>query len=297
MQYSPSRLPKVSIGMPAYNSAAWIEKSIESLLAQSFGDFELVISDNASTDRTYAICEAFARLDPRIRLLRNPENLGANRNYLATLAAARGVYFKWASSNDVCGVAFLEKCVAALDGNPAAVLVCPRTSLFEDALDFAQPYAQDLELNEEEPAVRFISLFNKMALNNAMNGLIRKDALVRVSVMGSHMGADIALMAELALMGKFLLLDDRLFYRRMSEETATKLKSTREAEQHLVPTASGLLKWQHWLFHWALLRAARSTPFLSRDWFRVCHYGLRAIVWSRSKLAQDLWYAIRHAAT
>ena len=65
--------PTVSVGMPAYNSAAWIESAIESILAQSFRDFELIISDNASTDATLALCEKYASVDSRIRLLRQPQ--------------------------------------------------------------------------------------------------------------------------------------------------------------------------------------------------------------------------------
>lgn len=285
--------PPVSIGMPVFNSAAWIEESVESILAQSFGDFELIISDNASTDGTLAICERFAAADPRIRLLRNSRNIGANRNYLATLAAARGKYFKWASSNDWCAPTFLEKCIAVLEADPSAVLAYPRASLFERALSDARAYDDDFELLDHRPAMRLIALMNTIRLNNAMNGVVRRQALLDVSTMGSHMGADIVLMAELALKGKFVLLSDRLFCRRMSRETATRFKSAREAELHLVPSAREPLRWQYWRFHWALLRSSASVEFLSRDWFQVVTYALRAFVWSRSKLAQDAVQAIR----
>jgi glycosyltransferase involved in cell wall biosynthesis len=285
--------PTVSVGMPAYNSAAWIESAIESILAQTFRGFELIISDNASTDETLALCEKYASVDSRIRLLRQPKNLGANRNYLAVLHAARGRYFKWASSNDLCAPTFIEKCVAALDGDDSAVLVCPRSYLFEQSLADAQPYERDLELTEDEPAARFITMHHAMGLNNAFNGLIRRDALERVSSMGSFMGADIVLMGELALLGKLLLIEDRLFYRRMSREAATKRKSARDVEMHLVPTARTPLKWQHWRYHLALLRATRLVRFASRDWFRAVNYALRSLVWARNSLAEDALRAIR----
>ena len=102
-----SGVPKVSVGMPAYNSARWIDSSIRSILEQSFTDLELIISDNASTDGTYELCMQFAKQDPRIRVLRNERNVGANRNYLAVLSAARGEYFKWAASSDLCAPTFI----------------------------------------------------------------------------------------------------------------------------------------------------------------------------------------------
>jgi glycosyltransferase involved in cell wall biosynthesis len=281
--------------MPVFNSRQWLEESVGSILGQTFGDFELIISDNASTDDTFAVCERLAARDTRIILLRNASNLGANHNYLATLAAARGQYFKWASSNDLCAPTFIDRCVQALDADPRAVLVCPGTALFESSIEDAQPYDRDTELLDASAAARFVQLFNSMALNNAMNGLMRRAALNEVARMGSFTGADIVFMAELALKGKFLLHRETLFFRRMSRETATKLKSAREAERHLVPDARGPLTWQHWRFHLAMLRAARSAPFFSRDWFRIVDYSLRALVWSRRALAEDAVHALRQA--
>jgi glycosyltransferase involved in cell wall biosynthesis len=288
--------PAVSVGMPAYNSAAWIEAAVGSILGQSHRDLELIISDNASTDNTFEICERLARADSRIRLLRNARNIGANRNYLAVLQAARGTYFKWASSNDICAPTFIERCVAALASEPDAVVACPRTWLFEDSIETARPYDRDFEIAAPEPAVRFVALLNALALNNVFNGLMRRSALIEVATMGSHMAADVALMAELALKGKFVLVDERLFYRRMSAETATKLKSAREVDQHLVPHARKPLRWQYWRFHLALLRAAvRSAP-AGRNWFEATSYALRAMLWSRRELARDIRSAMQRTA-
>lgn len=289
-------VPAVSVGMPVYNSSEWIERAVASILGQSHRDLELIISDNASTDGTLAICERLAHSDPRIRLLRNPRNLGANRNYLAVLHAARGTYFKWASSNDICAPAFIEKCVAALARDPQAVLACPRSWLFEDSIESARPYDSDIEVTSSDPAVRFVTLLNAMALNNVFNGLIRRSVLEQIATMGSHMSADVALVAELALKGKFVIVEERLFYRHMSAQTATKLKSAREVDQHFVPHARKPLQWQHWRFHLALLRAAvRSAP-AGRSWLDATSYALRAMLWSRRDLARDIRKAMQRPA-
>jgi hypothetical protein len=286
-------VPKLSVGMPAYNSASWIEEAISSILSQTLTDFELVISDNASTDGTYEICQRIAGDDPRVRLLRNAVNIGANRNYRAVLDAARGTYFKWAASSDWCSPTFLEKCVAALDRDPTAVLACPRTALFEKSIAHAELSGTDLDLQSAEPAQRFIQLLSTPGLNNVFNGVIRRNALLRASRLGLYMSADIVLMCELALMGKFVLLDEHLFFRRMAVETATKLKSVREIEEHLIATVRRPLKWQCWRYHVGLLRATRFAKFPGRNWLNAASYALRAMIWSRRRLALDAWDSLR----
>jgi glycosyltransferase involved in cell wall biosynthesis len=289
----PMPAPKVSVGMPAYNSSSWIEMAISSILGQTFSDLELIISDNASTDGTYEICERLARRDSRVRLLRNPVNIGANRNYLAVLDAARAPYFKWATSSDWCAPTFLERCIAALEREPRAVLACPRTLAFEDSPATGLPVPANLDLSSAESAERFIELLSKPGLNNAVNGVIRRAALLRASRLGVYMGADIVLMAELALMGKFVLIPEDLFYRRMIAQTATKLKSAEEMERHLVPTARAPLKWQHWRYHLGLLNATRFGGFPGRNWFAAVSYALRAVVWARQRLVRDAWFSLR----
>jgi glycosyltransferase involved in cell wall biosynthesis len=282
--------PTVTVGMPTYNAAQWIGAAIESILGQSFRDFELIISDNASTDATLAVCQRYASSDARIRVVANPQNVGANKNYFAVLRAARGRYFKWASSNDLCAPTFIEQCVAALERDPAAVLAVPRTLLFQESPADARPYDRDIDLLGTAPAARFITMQSAIGLNNALNGVIRRDALARVSAVGIFTGADIVLMGELALLGKWLLLEDRLFYRRMSNSTASPLKSKQDAEHHIAPTP---LRWQQWRYQFALLRATRLLPFLSRDWFQAMNYGLRSFVWARSSLAGEALRELR----
>lgn len=278
--------------MPAYNSAAWIGAAIESILAQTFRDFELIISDNASTDATVEVCNRYARADSRIRVLREPVNFGANRNYLKVFRAARGGYFKWASSNDICAPTFVERCVARLDADSSVVLASPRSVLFEREPADGQPYGHDLELLDSDASVRFIQLFSTLELNNVLNGVIRRDALLQAASLGRYTGADVVLMGELALLGKFVLVDERLFFRRMSRDAATRLMSKREAESRIVPTARAPLKWQEWCFRFGVLRASRLAAFPSRTWLRTVGYGLRTFVWSRGALAREILEAL-----
>ena len=114
-------MPRVSIGIPVYNGGRFIKEAIDSILAQTFEDFELILSDNASTDETEEICKEYATLDRRIRYYRNEENLGAAKNYNRVFELSNGEYFKWASHDDLCAPEYLERCIAALCPPPPGV--------------------------------------------------------------------------------------------------------------------------------------------------------------------------------
>jgi hypothetical protein len=129
-------------------------------------------------------------------------------------------------------------------------------------------------------------------LNNAFNGVVRRDALRRASRLGLYMGADTILMCELALMGKFVLVNEHLFFRRMDAETATKLKTDRGIQEHLVAMGRPL-RWQCWRYHAGLLRATRFAGFPAGSWFSAALYALRSMFWSRRRLALDAWYSLR----
>src|SRR3712207_6191103 len=111
--------PKVSIGLPVYNGEKFIREAIDSILNQTFEDFELIISDNASTDETAAICQTYAAQDRRVRYFRNLENIGAAGNHNRVFEAASGKYFKWAAHDDLCGPNFVAECVNVLDRDPS----------------------------------------------------------------------------------------------------------------------------------------------------------------------------------
>jgi glycosyltransferase involved in cell wall biosynthesis len=289
----PAATPLVSVGVPVYNAARWLPATLNSILRQTLTDFELILCDNASTDESFDICRSFAERDPRVRCYRNDRNIGANRNYRLALAYAKGRYFKWWSSSDLCSPTFLADCVAALQVNPDLALVSGRTVLFADTPEDGQPYGADFELLSDDASERYARLFAIMKLNNALNGVMRTADIKSVAPLGTFKCADSVMMAELALLGKFKLLDQPRFYRRMTVETATKLKNELAINQHMEPSTQQPLLWQSWLLHVALLRAAvRSAP-AGGTWFRAVGRALRQAAWARGLLARDVWQAVR----
>jgi glycosyltransferase involved in cell wall biosynthesis len=274
--------------MPAYNSAATIAVSIESLLGQSLGDFELIVSDNASTDATRDVVEAYRQRDARIRFERQPINIGVNPNYSHVARLARGEFFKWAASSDWCAPSFLERCLAELVAHDDTVLVVPRTRLFRNHPDSSEDYPLDIEILDDQPSVRLQRLTSTLALNNAVNGLIRTSALRRTRLIDTHIGADVVLMGHLALLGKFRLLNERLFYRRMEVTTATALQDPGAVRKHHYPRGGPGALFQGGKQQLGWVRAALSAPMSLGERMRSLIHVAKICYWRLADYVQDL---------
>jgi glycosyltransferase involved in cell wall biosynthesis len=112
-----SELPLVSIGMPVYNGARYIRRALDSLLAQDYEKFEIIISDNASTDQTPKILEQYASKYPHLRIYTQLENVGAEENFIVVLKLARGEYFMWAAHDDYWLPTFVSTLVNELNNH------------------------------------------------------------------------------------------------------------------------------------------------------------------------------------
>ncbi len=286
-------VPLVSVGMPAYNAEPFIAAAIESVLGQSLTNLELIISDNASTDATFSICQRYAATDPRIRLERSAANVGAHPNYRKVADAARGTYFKWAAANDLVAPNYLESCVRTLETRPDAVLAFGSTVLFEhDPLQGA-PYDDQMNIADEQPFLRFRRCLERMRLNNVLNGVMRLDTLRATSLMPNYMGADILVLAELALAGKFIEVPATRFYRRMSPEAATRLQSYEAVRRHHFPAGRARALFQAWrlaLGYWSAVMRAR-LPLGQR--IAAAAYVAHLTYWHATDLARDVRDALR----
>jgi glycosyltransferase involved in cell wall biosynthesis len=208
--------PKLSIGVPVYNGENFLQQAVDSILAQDFRDFELIISDNASTDRTAEICRRYAEIDPRVRYVRLDTNVGGPRNFCYVSELARGEYFKWAAHDDVCAPGFLRRCVETLDAAaPEVVLVYPRTQMINES---GVPIPWDIETVEctqRRPHQRLALVLRELSVLSAQFGVIRTAALRRTRLLDSFFASDYVLLAELAMLGQFLEIPEPLFLRRL----------------------------------------------------------------------------------
>lgn len=227
--YDESKIPKVSIGLAVYNGEDYLRESLDSLLAQTFEDFELIISDNASTDSTAQICQEYVEKDDRIRYHRNPKNLGGAVNMNLTIELARGEYFKLAAHDDNCGPNFLARCVSVLEQNPSIVLAYPETVLIDESgtlLTEPNPDDNDakyvrlmnskhyVETDVDSPVKRFKAILESYHYWYPVFGVVRTDVLKTVPWFGTYPGGDQALLARLSLRGKFHEVPEKLFFMR-----------------------------------------------------------------------------------
>lgn len=246
-----SPTPRVSVGLPVYNGEKYIADSIEALLGQTYEDFELIISDNASTDSTPDICRQYAKNDDRVRLIRQRENLGLSPNHNVVLDEARGEFFKWAAADDLYGRDLLRYCVEALDRYPDVVLAHAYEGVVDSAGNVSQAMEYPFVTNGSRPSDRFRSiLFGSSGVLQSKDpahpgwirtdsygllracdeyGVIRTSAMRSVAPLGSYHHSDRIVVCELALRGKFHITPEWLYFRRDTEDrtynSSTKLRA------------------------------------------------------------------------
>jgi glycosyltransferase involved in cell wall biosynthesis len=209
--------PKVSIGCPVYNGEIYIAQALEAVLAQTFQNYELIISDDASTDRTGAICMAYAQKDKRIRYHKSHKNLGASANFNRVLALSTGDYFKWMAQDDLHEPTFLIKCVEVLDRDPSVVLAFTRAiTINHDGKCIRKEWGNEEDLASFAPSIRF-----KRCLAPPVDpiplpifGVVRRDILTLTALFKSYPECDRALLAELSLHGRFYEIPEPLFAQR-----------------------------------------------------------------------------------
>lgn len=206
--------PKVSIGMPIYNGEKFLEEVLDCILGQSFADFELIISDNASQDRSQEICEAYAAKDNRVCYKRNLENIGAAKNFNRVFELSRGDYFKWAAADDLMSADYFERCVEVMENESDVVVCYPKTKIIDEQGRVITYYEDGLNMVSESPSGRFLQLIYNCRLCNPVLGVIRSSVLRKTPLLQDFVGSDKVLLAELCLMGKFREIPEYLFGRR-----------------------------------------------------------------------------------
>jgi glycosyltransferase involved in cell wall biosynthesis len=211
--------PLVSIGIPVYNAQRYLREALDSLVAQDYEAIELIISDNASTDETPAICREYAARDPRIRYERAEQNQGAIWNFHRVFELARGQYFMWAAFDDLREPSYVRRCVEALEEHREAVLCCTNVRFIDEAGRVTEP----------DPRMRLTHPVGKTradrvrALAGAnfwvdFYGLIRREALLTTRLAQPIWGFDVLLLLELCLRGDVVVVPEALFSYRIFAE-------------------------------------------------------------------------------
>ena len=284
--------PRVSVGLAVYNGERYIASAIECILSQSYRDFELIICDNDSSDRTGEICQRFAAVDPRVRYYRNPRNIGGVRNENRTFFLARGEFFKLAAHDDLISDNFLEASVAALDAHPRAELCIPSALVIDE--DGAERET-DAPISGVEPTVpaRIRALTDFRYMCEATYGVARMTALRAIRPQANFLHSDRIVMCELAARAPFHLEPSAVFYRRIHAGNVYRDWRGRMSWFQPELMKSGKLRLPHWrllLGYLVMIGRCNLTP--SERTRSVLAIGGWAVA-ARRSLVMDILYAAR----
>ena len=216
--------PRLSIGLPVYNGDDFLCEALDSILAQTFQDFELIISDNASTDRTEEICRSYARRDERIKYSRNPQNIGATQNWYRVFELSAGEFFASAAHDDVYAPDYMEKCISILDRDSAIVLCYSKTRIIDrdgKALQdgrIERSFEAPIDTMSDRPSVRLYNVLAVDYLCIQLYGVMRAETLRKTRVFAGYYACDRNTLAELALFGKLCEYPGYLFFHRIYPE-------------------------------------------------------------------------------
>lgn len=288
---SPSRAaqPRVSIGLPVYNGELHLREALDSLLSQRFSDFEIILSDNASTDGTETICRAYAARDARIRYVRQVENLGPTPNFNFVLSESVAPYFMWAAHDDFWEPDFLGEMVAILDAqDDVEIAFCKfdnvtyeersRTRLF-DMAELVQPSLYD-------GLKAFLGHAEYNGKANVFYGLLRRETVLgsgglKIWGVGTW-GADMLYVFSLLIHGRLALSERVLFHKRSAPSVEAPVQKDEAQLPHRERLRLELLNrlqecrdWQgYWIGYLRILRlAVRVGP--------VQRLTLRCVVWRK----------------
>jgi glycosyltransferase involved in cell wall biosynthesis len=304
-------IPRLSIGLPVYNGENYLAGSIEALLGQSYEDFELIISDNASTDGTADLCRRYGKQDSRVRYIRQSRNIGLTPNHNFVVQQSRGELFKWAAADDLYGRDLLKRCVDALDEYPGVVLAHAWEAAIDDAGNVTQ--AMDYPLSTDSPSApeRFRSiLFGSSGLFESSDpdvhglirvdnrgvlracdeyGVIRMDVMRQIAPLGSYHHSDRIVVCEIALRGPFHITPDWLYFRRDTPDRTYNVSPTLRTRCVIMdpvranrlrhPTARLVAE-----YFWGYVAAIRHAPLSAAD-RRECYRSLTQWMLDRAACA------------
>jgi len=225
-------LSLITIGMPVFNGEKFIEKRLDSLLKQTHTNFELIISDNASTDKTGTICKKFANKDARIIYLRQKKNIGGISNFKFLLNKARGKFFIWTAVDDILLPTFLENNLKILESQKRIVCSTSKIESYGENTDFIDKITETSLIKRLEKKIRkhfwlienisFSGSFEEKVRNflkkrgaeQIFYGLFRTEQLKKIFVEDNfHTGFDLALLINALKIGDIYVIDEILALR------------------------------------------------------------------------------------
>lgn len=275
--------------MPVHNREKYVGAAIESHLNQTYDNFELIITDNASTDRSEEICRFYASQDSRVKYHRNSKNFGAAGNYRRSFELATGEFFRWHPSDDLASPNLLECAIQILDRDPSIFVAFGRTKLIDAQGIPIGDFDEGLHTMDNQPSVRWKTVQDNLRLGNLLYGLSRTNTLRRTGLLRNYTGGDFPLIAEMSLYGKFCEIPDAFFYRRMHEGASSAMKNSSDVMALFRPDSNReklfLYNWTHF---GANLKSVSRAPIPLGEKVRICAHQVRSVISNREAYFNEL---------
>ena len=262
-----TRNPSVSVCLPVYNGEAYLADAIQSVLSQTFSDLELIVSDNASTDRTGALCREAEARDPRVRYFRSETNNGLAWNFNRAFHLATGRYLVWIGHDDIMEPDYIMRCVDEMEGH-ADALLCFSNSRY---IDGDGNVMEEMDLKNtgaaKTPSERFgLILFDPSC--DPICGVMKVEFLRQTRLHPGYADSDRVLLAELGFRGRFRKINEYLFSRRMHRHQVTATLDRWERTVIFDPSKSGKIICPWWLELFGLVGAIHRAPISLREQLR-----------------------------
>lgn len=300
--------PRISIGLPVFNGEPFLPEALDSILNQTFSDFELIIADNASTDKTEEICRAYATRDNRVRYFRNETNLGAAKNFNRVFALSSGEYFKWAAADDILEPEFLARCVDVLDDDPHVVLAYPIVRFMSEPeegpertdVTYSLPRLQSPSVRERMHEM-FFNAPPSMYVHGLIFGLLRSAVLRDTPLIRNCLGSDVCLLIDLGLRGKLVQVPACLLHIRIHRDSYTynlrqeKRATGQEGAKQIRwfdPTTKGKVVLPAWRLFWEHFLSIARCSETRTDKLFIAALLCRAMNWERKQLGEELRLAV-----
>ncbi|MBE0602544.1 MAG: glycosyltransferase [Deltaproteobacteria bacterium] len=241
-----------------------MREAIDSVLAQTFRDFEFIISDNGSGDKTQEICREYAARDPRVRYHRYERNMGGGWNFNNVFRLAKGKYFAWFCHDDIWTADFLEKHARVLDEMPGVVSCYSRATFIDGEGSCLFSVVGRPDISMESPFQRFRSFMKYHTPTNECSqvlGLFRSDILGKTPLMGPYPSSDMILLGEIALRGAAYEIPECLLIRRDHPQKSTNAFHSMEARaEWFDPRNKGKLLLTTWKWVYELHKSVFRCP-------------------------------------
>jgi glycosyltransferase involved in cell wall biosynthesis len=276
--------PLLGIGIPVYNGELYLRQTLDSLLVQTFDDFEIVVADNASTDKTPQIVREVAERDSRVRYVRHERNIGAPRNFNSVFGHTRGQLFAWVAADDLYHPEFLATCVENLGRRPDAVGAFTATLAVDADGVLHDLIEEPVRWDHPDPAVRFADLASFRHACMSLFAVLRRSAVEKTRLKPICWGGDRMFLAELSLHGPMVIDPRPLFHNRQHGGRLSTRSRGNPAAYFVNDRPTRALTWFYASFLWQAVDRAGFDPVQRR---RVRRAWAGWAVENRTKLARS----------